>query len=113
GAILSIDEGQSLAARALGMTKAQEVLYVVLPQALRRAIPGVSNEVVYMIQYSSLAFAVGVQEMYSISKSFNSIVFRPLEIFSTLALFYLALCTLASFASKSIQRRFRVIESVV
>lgn len=112
GAIMSIEEGQSLAAKALGMTKSQEVLYVVLPQALRRAIPSISNEVVYMVQYSSLAFAIGVQEMYSVSKSFNSIVFRPLEVFSMLALFYLALCTLASFLFKSIQRKLRVVESV-
>lgn len=112
GAILSIDEGQSLAARAIGMTRAQEILYIVLPQALRRAIPGISNEVVYMIQYSSLAFAIGVQEMYSISKSFNSIVFRPLEIFSMLALFYLALCTSVSFLFKLIQGKFGVIGSV-
>ncbi|MEM0268693.1 MAG: amino acid ABC transporter permease [Candidatus Korarchaeum sp.] len=112
GAILSIDEGQSLAARALGMTRAQEILYIVLPQALRRAIPSVSNEVVYMVQYSSLAFAIGVQEMYSISKSFNSINFRPLEIFSILALFYLVLCASVSLLFNSIRRRFSVIESL-
>lgn len=112
GAVLSIDEGQSLAARALGMTELQEVLYVVLPQALRRAVPSISNEVVYMVQYSSLAFAIGVQEMYSVSKSFNSIVFRPLEVFSMLALFYLALCALTSLLFRSIQGRLRVVESV-
>ncbi len=111
GAIMSIDEGQSLAARALGMTRAQEVIYIILPQALRRAIPGISNEVIYMIQYSSLAFAIGVQEVYSISKSLNSIIFRPLEIFTALALFYLALCTLANFLFKLARRRLRVMES--
>ncbi|GAJ22401.1 unnamed protein product, partial [marine sediment metagenome] len=56
GAIQSIKTGQMMAAEALGMTRSKAILYIILPQALRRAIPGCSNEIIYLIKYSSLAF---------------------------------------------------------
>jgi polar amino acid transport system permease protein len=108
GSILSVEEGQSLAARSIGMTKFQEILYIILPQAIRRAIPSISNEIAYMIQYSSLAFAIGVQEMFSVSKTFNSIYFRSVEIFSALAITYLAIEGIATYIFKIIEKRFRV-----
>ncbi len=58
GAIQSIKSGQMMAAEALGMSRNQAILYVILPQALRRAIPGCSNEIIYLVKYSSLAFMV-------------------------------------------------------
>ncbi|HDD26645.1 MAG TPA: amino acid ABC transporter permease [Acidilobales archaeon] len=108
GAIRSIDIGQSLAARALGMTKMQEVLYIILPQAIRRALPGISNEIIYMIKYSSLAFVVGVQEMFAVAKTFNSLWFRPIEIFMTLAFIYLAMTTAATFFFKWLENKLRI-----
>lgn len=111
GAIMSLDEGQSLAAKALGMTRTQEVIHIVLPQALRRALPGISNEIAYMVQYSSLAYAIGVQEMYGISKSLNSIAFRPLEIFTALSFFYLALSASVSLLFRAIQRMVSIPET--
>ena len=56
GALQSIKGGQMTAAQALGMTKLQAVRYIVIPQALRKALPGVSNEFIYLIKYSSLAY---------------------------------------------------------
>ncbi len=108
GAIRSIDIGQSLAAKALGMTKMQEVLYIILPQAIRRALPGISNELIYMIKYSSLAFVVGVQEMFAVSKTFNSLYFRPIEIFLTLAAIYLAMTTAATIGFKWLENKLRI-----
>ncbi|OYT50772.1 MAG: hypothetical protein B6U73_03280 [Desulfurococcales archaeon ex4484_204] len=108
GAIRSIDVGQSLAARALGMSKAQELLYVILPQAFRRALPGISNEIIYMIKYSSLAYIVGVTEMFSVSKRFNSLYFRPVEIFFTAAIIYLAMTTAATIGFKLLENKLRI-----
>lgn len=108
GAIRSIDVGQSLAARAIGMTKTQEILYIILPQALRRALPGISNEIIYMIKYSSLAFVVGVPEMFAVAKTFISLWFRPLEVFLTLALIYLAMTTAATFGFKWLENKLRI-----
>ncbi|MDD1675578.1 MAG: amino acid ABC transporter permease, partial [Methanomicrobiales archaeon] len=52
GAIMSVKDGQMVAAQALGMTRLQAVKEIILPQALRRAIPGLSNEFIYLIKYS-------------------------------------------------------------
>ncbi len=108
GAILSIDEGQSLAAKAIGMNETQEFLHIIIPQAIRRALPSISNEIVYMVQYSSLAFAIGVQEIYSVAKSFNSLYFRPLEIFSTLAFIYLSMTALVTLLFRKLTERLRI-----
>lgn len=108
GAIRSIDVGQSLAAKALGMTKRQEILYIILPQAIRRALLGISNEVIYLIQYSSLAFVVGVPEMFSVTKTFNSLYFRPIETFTTIALIYLAMISITTLFFKFIERKISI-----
>jgi polar amino acid transport system permease protein len=63
GAILSVDPGQLLAARALGMNQLQAFRHVILPQALRIAIPSWSNEFAVVIKDTSYAYSVGVIEM--------------------------------------------------
>jgi len=105
GAIRSIDVGQSLAARSLGMTKIQEVLYIILPQAIRRAFLGITNELIYLVQYSSLAFVVGVPEMFSVTKTFNSLYFRPIETFTTLAAVYIVMISVLVLFFKGLERR--------
>lgn len=63
GAILSVDPGQQLAARALGMNRLQAFRHVVLPQALRIAVPSWSNEYAVLIKDTSYAYAMGITEM--------------------------------------------------
>ena len=63
GAILSIDPGQMEAAQALGMSRLKALRHVLLPQALRLAIPGWSNEYAVVIKDTSFAFEVGIIEM--------------------------------------------------
>lgn len=108
GAIQSIDLGQSLAAQSLGMTKIQEVLYIILPQAFRRALPGITNEIIYLILYSSLAYLVGVQELFAVAKHFNSLQFRPIEIFSTIALIYASMATIATIVFRKLEIKLKV-----
>lgn len=108
GAIRSIDIGQSLAARSIGMTKLQEVLYIILPQAVRRAFLGITNELIYLVQYSSLAFVVGVPEMFAVTKTFNSLYFRPVETFTTLAVVYLVMISVLVVFFRGIERRLAI-----
>lgn len=108
GAIRSIDVGQSLAARSIGMTKFQEVLYIILPQAVRRAFLGITNELIYLVQYSSLAFVVGVPEMFAVTKTFNSLYFRPVETFTTLAVVYLVMISVLVIFFRGIERRLAI-----
>ena len=81
GAIQSIKIGQMMAAEALGMTRAKAILYIILPQALRRAIPGCSNEIIYLVKYSSLAFMVTCVELTGAGKIIASRYFAYTEVF--------------------------------
>jgi len=108
GCIQSVSAGQSLAARALGMTRPQEVIYVILPQALRAALPGISNEIIYLVLYSSLASYIGVQEMFGVARTFNSLNFRPIEIFFTAGLVYAAIATVCFVGFRLLERRVRI-----
>ena len=63
GAIQSVDQGQMMAARALGMSKIKAIRYVILPQALRFSIPPWTNEYSCVLKDTSLASAIGVLEL--------------------------------------------------
>ena len=77
GAILSVNPGQTEAARALGMTKFQSFRYIVMPQALRLALPAWTNEYAIVIKDSSLAYGVGIVEMTKAAYDFG-VAFREL-----------------------------------
>ena len=79
GAILSVNPGQMEAARSLGLSKMQSFRYIVLPQALRIAIPGWSNEYAVVIKDSSFAGAIGTFEMTLIATIWG---FRSVELFT-------------------------------
>ncbi len=89
GAIQSIREGQIEAAQALGMSRAQVIRRIVLPQALRLVIPSWSNEAIVMLKATSLAFMVTVQELLAIGKLISSRNYRSLEVFSMVAILYI------------------------
>ncbi|MEM3666213.1 MAG: amino acid ABC transporter permease [Candidatus Bathyarchaeia archaeon] len=108
GAIRSIDVGQSLAAQALGMSRLKEVIHIILPQAIRRALPGITNEIVYLILYSSLASFIGVEEIFSVARHYNSLNFRPIEIFLTAAMIYAFMATIADVSFKALERKLRI-----
>lgn len=63
GAILSVSSGQMMAARAIGLKRSQAIRWVIIPQALRIAIPPWSNEVANLLKDSSLVYALGVTEV--------------------------------------------------
>ena len=63
GAILSVDPGQMMAARSMGMNELQATRHIILPQAFRLSLPGWTNEYAVVIKDSSLASAIGVTEI--------------------------------------------------
>ena len=65
----SIPRGQYEAAEVLGYSKAQTFLYIVLPQVVKRIMPAIGNEVITLVKDASLAFAIGVGEMFSTAKA--------------------------------------------
>jgi len=91
GSIQSIESGQMSAARSLGMNKLQSIQHVVLPQALRISIPAWSNEFIYLLQYSSIAYIIGVAELTAEGKFIAATTYRYIEMFAMIAVIYLAL----------------------
>ncbi|MCX8103998.1 MAG: amino acid ABC transporter permease [Candidatus Bipolaricaulota bacterium] len=89
GAIQSISRGQMLAARAIGMTNLQAIRHVILPQALRIVIPPWSNELIYTLKYSSVAFIIGAPELMATGQVIASRNFRYFEVFLIVAFIYL------------------------
>jgi len=108
GAITSIKDGQMVAAQALGMTKRQAIESVILPQAMRRAIPGLSNEFIYLIKYSSLAYMITVIELSGAAKIVATKYFMYNESFLAVGLVYLALVSLTTYAVHLLEKRVAV-----
>ena len=68
----SIPVGQFEAAQVLGLTTTQTFFKVILPQVIKRALPSITNEIITLVKDTSLAFAIGVTEMFTISKQLAS-----------------------------------------
>ena len=111
GGIQSIDRGQREAARSLGLQPWQELRLVVLPQAIRRILPPLGNQFVYITKISSLASVIGLGELTRKANELNVTEFRPLEIYSVLVLEYLVLILVISFFVRRLERRFGSDES--
>ena len=108
GAIQSIKEGQMMAAEALGMTRANAILYIILPQALRRAIPGCSNEIIYLIKYSSLAFMVTCVELTGAGKIIASRYFAYTEVFLVVGAIYLLMVSVVTKVLNMLEKKLEI-----
>lgn len=103
--IQSIERGQHEAAQALGLTAWQRYRFVVLPQAVRRVLPPIGNQFIYVVKMSSLASVIGYQDLTRRANELVVTVFRPLEIYSILVLEYLVLILVISWAVRWLERR--------
>ena len=89
GAMESVYEDQMAAALSLGLSKAQAITYVVLPQALRIMIPGWSNEFSSLTKSTSALLLIGVMELTSVGKTIASWTWRVIETYAFIGLIYL------------------------
>lgn len=108
GALLSIRQGQIRAAQALGMTRIQTIVSVIVPQAVRRALPGCGNEIIYLIKYSSLAYVITCIELTGEAKVLVSRTFRPTEVYVVAACYYLFMVTLATWILNLLERKLTI-----
>jgi polar amino acid transport system permease protein len=111
GGIQSIERGQREAARALGLHPWQELRLVVLPQAIRRILPPLANQFIYIVKMSSLASVIGLGELTRKANELNVTVFRPLEIYTVLVGEYLVLILIISALVRRLERRLGADES--
>ncbi|MBQ7566167.1 MAG: amino acid ABC transporter permease [Oscillospiraceae bacterium] len=77
--IQSIDGGQTEAARSLGLTQAQNLRHIILPQAIRNILPPIANEFVTVIKESSICYTIGVQEIMYAVASTKGAIYRVAE----------------------------------
>ncbi|MDW7660900.1 MAG: amino acid ABC transporter permease [Bacillota bacterium] len=92
-AIQSIDKGQWEASKALGLTRGKALRYVVLPQALRVAIPPLSNSFIGLVKDTSLAAAITVTEMFQVAQQITARTYEPLLLYTEAAFIYLIFCS--------------------
>jgi general L-amino acid transport system permease protein len=104
GSILAVPRGQKDAAQALGLTSGQQLRLVVLPQAMRTAIPPITNQYLNLWKNTSLAFAIGYPELINISTTMINQAGHELEVFTLVVLTYLATSLLISAAMNGVNR---------
>ncbi|WP_028325017.1 amino acid ABC transporter permease [Desulfatirhabdium butyrativorans] len=105
GALLSIRRGQLFAGQAIGLSSFQTIRYVIMPQAIRRALPGCGNEIIYLIKYSSLAYMITCIELTGEGKIVASASFKYFEVFMIVGAIYLLLVSIASHGLEMLENR--------
>ncbi|MYL41607.1 MULTISPECIES: amino acid ABC transporter permease [Virgibacillus] len=97
GAIQSIDKGQIEAGRSLGMSSGLTIRRIVLPQAIRRAIPSLGNQFIIGIKDSSLISFIGMQDLFGVASTMGSNSFDYLPYFITVAIYYLIIVLILTY----------------
>lgn len=110
GAIASIDKGQYEAAKTLGFNHRQIMQYIIMPQSFRNALPAIGNEFIVNIKDSSVLFAIGVTELYTVSKQIAGTNFRYYEVFIITCAIYFVLTTVFSKLVSILEKRLDRIE---
>lgn len=108
GALRATPAGEVEAARAMGLTTGQVLRRILLPSALRRALPAYSNEVIMMLHGTSLASIVTLLDLTGAAREINSRFYAPFEAFILAAGFYLALTFLLVGLFHAAERRWLV-----
>lgn len=91
GGIISVSKGQFEGAHAIGMTHAQTMFYVVIPQVLRNILPSVANEFVINIKDTSVLNVIGFTELYFVAYTINSINYQTFATYLLVAIIYFVL----------------------
>ena len=108
GGIASIHRGQRDAARAIGMRPGQAMRRIILPQAVRRMLPPFINEVANLVKLTTLGSVIAVAELLHEGENLISETFRPLEIYTALALFFAAIIFPIIWLSQRLEAALRV-----
>lgn len=108
GAILSLPEGQLRAARALGMSDSRAICYIILPQALRLAIPAWSNEYSIVLKDSAVTYALGVAEIMARTHFVATRTYQHLPLYIAAGIVYLILTYAGTRGLRAIEEKVRI-----
>jgi len=105
--ILAIGRGQTEAGKALGLTGFQIARTIVLPQALRVVLPSMGNQFISLVKDSSIAVAISVRELTYAAVRINDISWRIFEVYSAIAVIYLAVTYALAVGLRVLESRLR------
>ena len=105
--IESVDKGQVEAAYALGMSRPQAMLRIILPQAVRNVLPALANEFVAIVKDSALVSVLGVQDITQLGKVYAASTFLFFETYNAVAFFYLILTVTLSLLVRTLERNLK------
>ena len=108
GGVGAVEKGQTEAAKSIGMTRGQILVYILLPQAARQMVPPFTNEMITMIKSSSLLSVISVYELTRSGQAIISVHFVPFEIYGLLALYYWVMITTLSWLTRRLEARLPV-----
>jgi polar amino acid transport system permease protein len=108
GAILSIGDGQMMAGRAIGLNRVKTIIYVILPQALRLAIPAWSNEPISLLKTTAVVFLIAVPDLMTKAKSIAVETYDPIGAYLAVAVVYLALVFVLNAGLKFMENRAHI-----
>ena len=104
--IISVDQGQTEAAQALGMRPWQVMQRIVLPQAMRVIVPPTGNETISMLKTSSLAYVTQFGELFRASELISAYNYRIIELLIVISLWYLVLTSVLTIGQYYLERYF-------
>ena len=102
--IQSIPRGQYEAAEVLGYTKAQTFMKIILPQVIKRILPAMGNEIITLVKDTSLAFVLGIMEMFSAAKALAASEVSMIP-YAIAALIYWVFCLVIEFILNRVEKR--------
>lgn len=105
-ALNSVDPGQSLAARALGMRPGPTLRKVILPQAIRVAIPPTANEFITLLKLTSLTSVISLKELLTVTGEQVALTFSFAELYAAAAVYYLVTVSVLMAFQTRLERRF-------
>tara|TARA_Y100001968_G_C19351466_1_gene714876 strand:+ start:104 stop:1084 length:981 start_codon:yes stop_codon:yes gene_type:complete len=111
GGLQSIPKGQTEGANALGLSKRQITQYIVLPQAIRIALPALTNQAIGLLQNTSLMAILGLVELLGISQSILAnpeFIGRYIEVYVWLAGIYWLICTIMALLARHLEKRMTI-----
>jgi polar amino acid transport system permease protein len=103
GAIQSIDKGQMEAAKSLGISHFQAMRHIILPQAIKRALPTLIGEIISLVKDSSLVSIIAITDLTKVGREIVSNTFAPFETWIVIALVYLCLTFTLSYIGSRIE----------
>ena len=104
--IISVDQGQTEAAQALGMTRLMVMRRIVLPQAMKVIIPPTGNETISMLKTTSLAFVATVPELFTRAQQIANFNFAVVELLFVISIWYLFLTSILTVGQYYLERYF-------